>query len=133
MTGQCVVQASPVPHGVCFGPVLAAFAVCGAARPAVFCIHEAHSMRLTFVADYSFSMRLLSTRPHGHAVAALSRRNDLIGRMRLSLMVGWFSGSHPQISQMSTEAEAVHPWSRGAFAALPVKTAAGAPRLQLTD
>ena len=100
MSGQCVVQASPVRHGVCFGPALAAFAVCGAARLAVFRAHEAHSMRLTFVADCSFSVRLLSTCPHGHAVAAPSRRNDLIGRMRLSLMVGWFSGSHPLMAQM---------------------------------
>jgi len=95
MTGQCVVQASPV-RGVCFGPALFAFAVCEAARLCGCCAHGAHSMRLTFVADCSFSVRLLSTCPRGHAVAAPSRRNDLIGRMRLSLMVGWFSGSHSQ-------------------------------------
>jgi hypothetical protein len=96
ITRQWVVQASPVSHGVCFGPAMAAFAVCGAARPAVSCVHEAHSMRFTFVADCPSSMRLLSTCPHGHAVAVPFRRNDLIGRMRLPLMVGWFSGSHPQ-------------------------------------
>ena len=101
MTGHRVVQASPVVHRVCFGPALAAFAIRGAARPAVFRVHEAHSMGLTFVADYSFGLRLLSTRPRGHAVAAPSRRNDLIGRMRLALMVGWFSGSHPRISRIS--------------------------------
>ena len=88
MTGHRVVQASPVHHRVCFSPILAAFAVCGAARPAVFCVHEAHSMRFTFVADCSFGMLLLSTCPHGHAVATPSRRNDLIGRLRLSL-TGW--------------------------------------------
>jgi hypothetical protein len=103
MTGQCVVQASPVHHRVCFGPVLAAFAICGAARRCGICDFGAHSMGLTFVADCSFSMRLLSTCPRGHAVAAPSRRNDLIGRMRLALMVGWFSGSHPQISQMTAD------------------------------
>lgn len=99
MTGHRVVQASPVLHEVCFGPVLVAFAVCGAARRCGVCAHEAHSMGLTVVADCSFGWRLLSTCPCGHAVAAPSRRNDLIGRMRLSLMVGWFSGSHPQRAQ----------------------------------
>src|SRR5471030_1168855 len=96
LTGHGVVQAAPVPHRVCFGPVLAAFAVCGAARLCGVCVHEAHSMGFTFVADCSFGSRLLSTCPRGHAVATPSRRNDLIGRMRLPLMVGWFSGSHQQ-------------------------------------
>jgi len=103
MTGQCVVQASPGCPRVCFGPVLAAFAICGAARRCGICAFGAHSMGLTFVADCSFSMRLLSTCPRGHAVAAPSRRNDLIGRMRLALMVGWFSGSHPQITRMGAD------------------------------
>ena len=98
MTGHRVVQASPVYHRVCFGPVLAAFAIRGAARRCGVCVYEAHSMRLTFVADCSFDLWLLSTRPYGHAVATPSRLNDLIGRMRLALMVGWFSGSHPLIS-----------------------------------
>ena len=70
MTGQRVVQASPVCHRVCFGPVLAAFAIRGVARRYGVCVNEAHSMRLTFVADCSFELRLLSTCPHGHAVAA---------------------------------------------------------------
>jgi len=70
MTGQRVVQASPVCHRVCFGPVLAAFAIRGVARRYGVCVNEAHSMRLTFVADCSFDLRLLSTCPHGHAVAA---------------------------------------------------------------
>jgi hypothetical protein len=105
MTGQCVVQASPGCPRVCFGPVLAAFAICGAARRCGICVYGAHSMGLTFVADCSFSMRLLSTCPRGHAVAAPSRRNDLIGRMRLALMVGWFSGSHPQMAQIDADAE----------------------------
>jgi hypothetical protein len=60
-------------------------------------------MGLTFVADCSFGVRLLSTCPRGHAVAAPSRRNDLIGRMRLALMVGWFSESHPRITLMNTD------------------------------
>ena len=42
MTGQCVVQASPVHHRVCFGPVLTAFAICGAARRCGICVNEAH-------------------------------------------------------------------------------------------
>jgi hypothetical protein len=95
ITRHCVVQASPVQHRVCLRPVPMAFArqwSGSALRVLVF--NEAHSMRLTFVADCSASMRLLSTRPHGHAVAAPSRPNDLISRMRLSLMAGWFSGSH---------------------------------------
>jgi hypothetical protein len=99
MTGQCVVQASPVRHRVCFGPARIAFAVCVAARLCGICAYEAHSMGLTFVADCPFGMRLLSTCPRGHAVAAPSRLNDLIGRMRLALMVGWFSGSHTQRTQ----------------------------------
>ena len=70
MTGHRVVQASPVHHRVCFGPVLTAFAICGAARRCGTCVYEAHSMGLTFVADCSFGMRLLSTCPRGHAVAA---------------------------------------------------------------
>ena len=94
MTGQCVVQASPVLHGVCFGPALAAFAVCEAARLCGCCAYGAHSMRLTFVADCSFGTRLLSTCPRGHAVAAPSRRNDLISRMRLALMVGFRDRTH---------------------------------------
>ena len=103
MTGHGVVQASPVLHRVCFGPALAAFAIRGAARLCGVCVHEAHSMGLTFVADCSFDLRLLSTRPHGHAVAAPSRRNALIGRMRLALMVGWFSGSHPRMARINTD------------------------------
>ena len=101
MTGHRVVQASPVHHRVCFGPVLTAFAIRGAARRCGLCVYGAHSMGLTFVADCSFGMRLLSTRPRGHAVAAPSRLNDLIGRMRLALMVGWFSGSHPRNTRMT--------------------------------
>jgi hypothetical protein len=106
LTGpSCVVPASPVYHGVCFDPVLVAFAICGVARLCGCCVHEAHSMGLTVVADCSFGSRQLSTRPRGHAVAAPSRRNDLIGRMRLALMVGWFSGSHPRITRMRTDSE----------------------------
>ena len=70
MTGHRVVQASPVLHRVCFGPALAAFAIRGAARLCGVCAHEAHSMGLTFVADCSFDLRLRSTCPRGHAVAA---------------------------------------------------------------
>jgi hypothetical protein len=105
MTGHRVVQASPGCPRVCFGPVLAAFAIRGAARRCGVCVHEAHSMGLTFVADCSFGVRLLSTCPRGHAVAAPSRRNDLIGRMRLALMVGWFSESHPRISRIDPDRE----------------------------
>lgn len=97
MIGQRVVQASPVRHRVCFGPILAAFTVCGAARLCGVCAYEAHSMGFTFVADCSLGDWLLSTCPRGHAVATPSRLYDLIGRMRLALMVGWFSGSHPQM------------------------------------
>ena len=103
MTGHGVVQASPVFHRVCFGPALAAFAIRGAARRCGVCVFEAHSMRLTVVADCSFDLRLLSTRPRGHAVAAPARRNELIRRMRLALMVGWFSGSHPRITRINTD------------------------------
>ena len=96
LTGQRVVQAFPAVHGDCLGPVPVAFAISGAARLCgCFVFNEAHSMRLTVVADCSVSVRLLSTCPCGHAVATPSRLNDLIGRMRLSLMVGWYSGSHP--------------------------------------
>jgi mRNA-degrading endonuclease toxin of MazEF toxin-antitoxin module len=109
MTGHRVVQASPVQHRVCFGPVLTAFAICGAARLCGVCAYGAHSMGLTFVADCSFGLRLLSTRPRGHAVAAPSRLNDLIGRMRLSLMVGWFSESHPQISLITRMKARIRP------------------------
>ena len=115
MTGHRVVQASPVRHRVCFGPALTAFALRGGARRCGVCVFEAHSMGLTFVADCSFGMRLLSTCPRGHAVAAPSRLNDLIGRMRLALMVGWFSGSHPRIPPMKTTTPVIrlypcHPW-----------------------
>jgi hypothetical protein len=97
LTRQRVIQASPAQRRVCLGPVPVAFAVSGAARLCGFVHIGAHSMRFTFVADCSASVRLLSTCPRGHAVAAPSRLNDLISRMRLALMVGWFSGSHPLI------------------------------------
>ena len=42
MTGQWIIQASPVLHRVCFGPVLTAFAICGAARRCGICFNEAH-------------------------------------------------------------------------------------------
>ena len=105
ITEHRVVQASPVHHRVCFGPVLTAFAIRGVARLCGSRAFGAHSMGLTVVADCSFGTRLLSTCPRGHAVAAPSRLNDLIGRMRLSLIVGWFSESHPRSAQ-NTRSEA---------------------------
>ena len=50
------------------------------------------SMGFTFVTDCPASLRLLSTPARADAVAVPSRLNDLIGRMRLSLMTGLVFG-----------------------------------------
>ena len=54
LTGQAVIQASPVLHRVCLGPALAAFAVSVAARLCDLAHFGAHPMRFTFVADCLF-------------------------------------------------------------------------------
>jgi len=98
MTRHGFVTVSPVDRGVYRYLALAAFAVRGAARLYGICAYEAHILEVDFGCGLPGQPRLLPTCPRGHAVTGPSRPNDLINRMRLSLMDCWFRnrthGSH---------------------------------------
>jgi len=90
MTGQWLVEVSPALRRVYLGPDLTAFAIRGAARLCGGGAYGAHNLEVHFGCGLPDQHRLLPTCPRGHAVTGPSRPNDLINRMRLSLMDCWF-------------------------------------------